>query len=376
MSEMSKSTLQTAFDPEQDEDSNASTWSAGEFEETIKNKSDERATPTWFVEMLHDAIGGLFDLDPCSGAEPETDPIATTRFNKSDDGLSKSWQGYMRIFINPPYSDLPNWLRKIFVEISQKGPDSPELVLCLLPSYSSSSEAFQEYARAASYISLIKGRLTFQGQSKQAPFSSLLLVFGDLDEESELARVLDDKGTLYSRAEISTAQDNGELQKLLTDGGAAAVANPSASSQGPTTESLATPTIADVSLAAPAVPQGVIDLRRIAIGDELHVSFDDATYGFPSEAPSDARLEVLAGVSESNPHDEVPNGWDTLTTYSTPTDTWAVLSQNPDDISEMRCSLSVDSRNWVDVSLTQLYRLTANKNLAINTYGKGTSYVC
>ena len=372
MSEMSKGSIQSAFSPEQGTEDKA--WSTDKFEEAVEKESDERATPAWLIALLHAALGGLFSLDPCSGAEDT--PIGSTRFTKETNGLRQSWLGYETIYVNPPYSDLASWLEKIVVEMSKSDPDSPGLILCLLPSYASSSEAFQNYAREASYISFIDGRLTFQGQDSQAPFSSLLVVFGDLDEESDLARALDDCGTLYSRTEIATAQENGDLQKLLTDGGAVAMPPSSPSSTASTVSAGSLPTIVDVSLAAPAVPQGAIDFREIGIGDELYLSFDEATFGFPSHFPEEARIEVLSGISDSNPDDHAPRGWDTLTGYDGTTDTWIAISQNPENLSEMRCSLTVNGRDWVDTSILKMYRLTANSLPAIDTYGEGTSYVC
>jgi len=368
---MSDSTIQSAFGKERNGES-YEFWSAecpDEAELETEKRSDERATPAWFIEKLHDAIRGLFDLDPCSGAESE--PIAETRFTKEDNGLLKPWNGYGTLFINPPYSELPKWFKKIFREMGRSDSDSPDLALCLLPSYSSSSKAFQKYGTEASYLCLIKGRLTFGGQQRQAPFSSLLLVYGDLDESSELAQTLDEMGTLYSRAEIKHAQDNAQLGDLLTDGGGTVASSPASS--GEPHQSLQ---IMDVSDRAPAVPQGTVELHQLAIGDELYIDFDSSTYGYPHDAPEESNVEILAGNSEHSPY-EPPRGWDSITCYDNKSDTWIVISQNPDRLSEMRYSISTDGgRDWADVSVMKLYRLSANSTPAIDPYGEGTSYVC
>lgn len=58
--------------------------------------TDEWYTPIEIIRSL-----GKFDFDPCAPLFPLW-KTAETMYNKTDDGLSKEWQG--RVFLNPPYS--------------------------------------------------------------------------------------------------------------------------------------------------------------------------------------------------------------------------------------------------------------------------------
>ena len=73
-----------------------------------KGETDEWYTPAWLLERL----GLTFTLDPCApaGGVPWL-PIGK-HFTAADDGLSQSWAGE-RVWLNPPYSNLTPWLRKM-----------------------------------------------------------------------------------------------------------------------------------------------------------------------------------------------------------------------------------------------------------------------
>lgn len=65
------------------------------FEKTV-NTTDEWYTPKEIIEAL-----GTFDLDPCAPENRLWD-TAKRHFTKSDNGLTKEWEG--RVWLNPPYS--------------------------------------------------------------------------------------------------------------------------------------------------------------------------------------------------------------------------------------------------------------------------------
>lgn len=68
------------------------------------NPHDQWLTPKWITDAL-----GEFDLDPCA-ANPRDWDIGTTD-NYTEDGLEKPWYG--RAFVNPPYSDVGPWLKRL-----------------------------------------------------------------------------------------------------------------------------------------------------------------------------------------------------------------------------------------------------------------------
>ena len=97
-----------------------------------------------------------FDFDPC----PE---------NASFNGLSIPWKE--RNFVNPPYSQLYEWLKKGYEE-SFKG----RLCVFLIPSRTD-TKAWHDFVMKAKEIRFIKGRLKFSDHKNSAPFPSCVVVF-------------------------------------------------------------------------------------------------------------------------------------------------------------------------------------------------------
>jgi len=72
------------------------------------HKSVEWYTPRW----IFDALRIVFDLDPASPHDTETDVPAGTKYTIFDDGLAKDWFG--RVLLNPPYGpDTGLWMRRM-----------------------------------------------------------------------------------------------------------------------------------------------------------------------------------------------------------------------------------------------------------------------
>jgi len=73
------------------------------------------ATDDWYTPPeLFEALGLVFDLDPCSPGLEHWAP-AKAVFTKADDGLSKPWHGL--VFMNPPFGGRNGhvpWLVKFF----------------------------------------------------------------------------------------------------------------------------------------------------------------------------------------------------------------------------------------------------------------------
>lgn len=148
-------------------------------------QTDEWATPPEFVRPLSNAIGG-FDIDSAAGAERS--PIAETAFTEGDDGLSQSWHG--KIWCNPPYSDIGPWLRKALSEVRQ---DRAEFVVALVKG-DTSTDWFQRYGTQADLFMFVNGRLQFGSGGMDAPFPSLVLVYGELPKAG--VRALRSHGTV------------------------------------------------------------------------------------------------------------------------------------------------------------------------------------
>lgn len=55
---------------------------------------------------------GDFDLDPCAAVEQPW-RTAETQFTIVDDGLSKDWDAYGRVWLNPPYSCWWTWTERL-----------------------------------------------------------------------------------------------------------------------------------------------------------------------------------------------------------------------------------------------------------------------
>lgn len=151
--------------------------------------NDERGTPQSLIRPLKRAIGG-FDLDAASGCEPE--PIAPTRYTKEDDGLARPWFG--NVWLNPPYSDIAEWMEKAWKESLNPDVDS---ILVLVPNRTS-TQWFHDHATKADYYVVLEGRLKYVHTDGSAPFPSAIFVYGDAPDAvlGELAS----RGGLYQLA--------------------------------------------------------------------------------------------------------------------------------------------------------------------------------
>ena len=359
----------------QDSDTDDDQMAPSAIQVTSQSGNDERGTPTQFIRRLHSAIGGLFDLDPCSGAEPI--PIAKTRFDIEDNGLARDWTGYDSIYVNPPYSDLERWMKKVTREASRDDADAPSLIMCLLPG-NTSTQWFHQYAANGDYLTLIEGRLTFHGTKKNAPFASILTVFAD-DLSDDVLELLDSLGAVYTREEVKAAQKQSRLDDLFTtDGGAASTTPSSPTTPTPATPSIGSlgpgsPSIRDVSLDAPAVPQGVFDFYDLRDHDTFYVDLDDTTMGYPHEVPSSMEVQVLTGSRATTDNTQTPDDWHTVLCIHEPSETYVLIYQHPQTLSTIRCSVAPNGRGWTDVPLKTLHRLSTVGQPAIDSYGEGLS---
>lgn len=122
--------------------------------------SDEWYTPERIVSAL-----GSFDLDPSAG------PMGHAMRNISlpEDGLSVNWDG--RVWLNPPYSNVHEWLAKFIAHNNG----------IALVNTRPETQWFQKLAAGASACLWLKGRIKFNmpdGPAKHPTVGSVLVAYG------------------------------------------------------------------------------------------------------------------------------------------------------------------------------------------------------
>jgi len=130
----------------------------------------EWETPAELFDVLNDRF--QFNLDPC--ASPKN-AKCDRFFTSDDDGLKQDWIG--RVFMNPPYRDLADWIAKGVSEI-KKG--HCELLVTLTPARPDTIY-FHEFFMRAKEIWFVKGRIPyinpFKADEKKSPFPSMICIF-------------------------------------------------------------------------------------------------------------------------------------------------------------------------------------------------------
>jgi phage N-6-adenine-methyltransferase len=85
-------------------------------------EKDERYTPRPLIRLLHSKWH--FTVDAASCAAAPSSQVIGRFWSAEDDGLRQKWDGE-RIWVNPPYSNVPEWVEKAWV--------SRAVVVMLLP---------------------------------------------------------------------------------------------------------------------------------------------------------------------------------------------------------------------------------------------------
>ena len=130
----------------------------------FSSQDDVWSTPQWLYDSLHKEFG--FTLDPCSDGN---NAKCKNFFTLQDNGLLKDW-GIETVFMNPPYSQCADWMRKAYGS-AQEG----ATVVCLVPSRTD-TDWWHKYAMKGE-IRFLKGRLKFGTADNSAPFPSAIIVF-------------------------------------------------------------------------------------------------------------------------------------------------------------------------------------------------------
>lgn len=141
----------------------------------MTSSSDEWTTPSRLFRALDRRFG--FELDPAATKENALCPMF---FTEAESGLVKSWKPW-RVFVNPPYSHVADWMWKCKDE-SEKG---CPLICALIPARTD-TRWWHDFVKTADLIHFLKGRLKFGDGAGSAPFPSALAFWfglGRLKEE-------------------------------------------------------------------------------------------------------------------------------------------------------------------------------------------------
>lgn len=123
----------------------------------FSKKSDDWSTPKEFYNELNKEF--KFDFDPC--------PIRS----ESKDAMFKDWNG--NVFINPPYSNIRNFLEKGLIELKK---NHAKILVYLVP-VRTDTKWFHDLCYNKAELRFIKGRLKFGDSTNSAPFPSMLMIF-------------------------------------------------------------------------------------------------------------------------------------------------------------------------------------------------------
>lgn len=156
----------------------------------FSSASDEWSTPQWLFDRVNDVFN--FDFDAAATAKN----TKTKKWMGLDryDALKRGWPGYLKFWLNPPYS---RGLQSKFIERAYwytKFSSNTNLVVALIPARTD-TKLFHEYCFKANYILFLQGRLKFGDSKNSAPFPSCLVFFGDVKEKdvmklSDLGRII------------------------------------------------------------------------------------------------------------------------------------------------------------------------------------------
>ena len=141
----------------------------------MTSNSDEWTTPSGLFRALDRRF--CFELDPAATKENALCPMFYTQ---AEDGLVKSWKAF-RVFVNPPYSQISNWMLKCRLESDKRCP----LICALIPARTD-TKWWHDHVMTADLIHFLKGRLKFGDGTGSAPFPSALAFWfglGGLKEE-------------------------------------------------------------------------------------------------------------------------------------------------------------------------------------------------
>jgi len=141
-------------------------------------KANKGGTDTWLTPLPIIEALGKFDLDPCGEIIHRTASVIYT-----EQGLESAWYG--RVWLNPPYSKVGNWLDRLHNH-SLGGGTGVALVF-----NRSDVGWFQKHIRLCSHAFIPQGRLKFlKGDGTPGPYNagapSIFLAYKEKPDWSKL----------------------------------------------------------------------------------------------------------------------------------------------------------------------------------------------
>jgi len=120
---------------------------------------DDWETPSEWIALVKDALGGAIELDPCSSPSAQQRMNAKSFFNKTrTNGLMVPWYG--SVYMAPPYSEPKIWVRKLIHEVNE---GRVEKAIACLNSQSMATRWFQEVYANAPIMAIPRRRIRFYG---------------------------------------------------------------------------------------------------------------------------------------------------------------------------------------------------------------------
>lgn len=145
------------------------------YEKHTSSKSDEHYTPLEIVKAVLDCFDGCISLDPCSNSHTSPNIPSERLFTIDDDGLTKLW-GAETLYMNPPYSKVKPWLKKL---LSEYHAGNVHEAIALVKA-DTSTQWFKELFQHSTAICFVDHRLKFLTDKDQgsATFASAAIYFG------------------------------------------------------------------------------------------------------------------------------------------------------------------------------------------------------
>lgn len=140
---------------------------------------DVRHTPPKCIEAIVKCFGPIH-CDPCYDVGCYVHPTQQA-ITKETDGLKTKWQGDLA-FVNPPYSDLTNWLKRITLALER---NEVKTIIGLIP-VRAEAHAFQNHVLTKADLLFPKGRMRFYANGRElgpAPFSLVFPIWNGSPEQ-------------------------------------------------------------------------------------------------------------------------------------------------------------------------------------------------